>query len=162
MQGGFAVAVTSNHAGQGLFSLLRVKNRKGGAGLMVVDFFGDMPMSITQGGDLGEVGNENNLLVASHFREHLAHPQRGFSRDAGINFVKNAGVVAPFFAHQAFEGQEQAGFFSTAGHLSQGSGFLTGVGAEPQLGLVQALEGILREPSLPVYLGGVHRGRSGW
>jgi len=68
LQGGFAVAVTSNHAGQGLFSLLRVKNRKGGAGLMVVDFFGDMPMSITQGGDLGEVGNENNLLVASHFR----------------------------------------------------------------------------------------------
>ncbi len=101
---------------------------------------------------LWQMGHTQYLAVAAQGAQELAHHFRGTTSDADIDLVEHQGGGGGGLGDHHLDGQADARQFAAGGHLGQGSGRLTGVGADQKLDVLHAVWGRL-VIAVPVKMG---------
>ncbi len=133
--GGGAAA---EHAAEFIDAVGRVEELDAGFGAALVDVLGDEVMGVGVGGDGGEVGDAEDLMVAGDVAHLLSDHLGGFAADIGIDFIEDEDGHLILGGEDGLEGEHDAGEFAAGGDGAEGASGFTGVGCEQELALVEA------------------------
>jgi hypothetical protein len=110
-----------------------------GLGLVIADKFFDEPVGGGSGGDLGQMGDAQKLVVGAKGGKFFSDTGGGLATDADINFVKNEGGNFVGGGENAFDGEHDAGDFAATGDFAQGLGGITGIDGDEELDIVRSM-----------------------
>ncbi len=117
------------------------------AGAAIPGLFADLQVMVAEGGDLGQVGDADDLPLAGQFAQLAADDFRHPSADAHIDLVEYQGGNGRAAGADHLDRQADARQFAARGDLAQGPERLAGVGADHELGLFQSLTGEIVLPA---------------
>ena len=92
LEGGFGDRRAADDPGQLALAALDVKRRDRGIGAAIALGLGDEQMGIGQSGDLGQMGNAEDLLGPGHGAQLLSYLLGGPSGNAGVHLVEDQGL----------------------------------------------------------------------
>lgn len=87
-------------------------------------------MSVGAGGDLGEVGDGEYLVVSGDLAHFVGGEGCGAAGESGVHFVEDEGGNAGATGTGDFDGEHDAGHFTTGGNAGEGSEGFAGIGSE--------------------------------
>ena len=96
-QGSFGYCGSADHAGYFFGSLIRGQEADRGLGAALFFLLFDEEVVVGEGGDLGEVGDAEDLLHSREGFEFLADGFGGAASDADVDFVEDEGAGGNFF-----------------------------------------------------------------
>ena len=94
--------------------------------------FFDGEVAVGEGGDLGEVGDAEDLVDAGEGAELFADDGAHAAADVGVDFVEDEDGDAVGLGEDGFEGEHDAGEFAAGGDAAEGTGRLAGVGGDEE------------------------------
>ena len=128
LQAGFCDLCAGAHAGDFVGAGAVVEEADFGFGAAVGFALVDEEVLVGEGGDLGQVGDAENLLAAAEGFELLADGFRGAPADADVDLVEDQGArggglgfgLGGTLFDADFEGQHDAGHLAAGGDLVEG------------------------------------------
>lgn len=127
------LAAAAEHADEFVDAFFAFDGVEFGAGAARDDFFLDDEMVGGDGGDLGEVGDGDDLVELAEEGHFFTDGAGDFSADVGVDFIEDhegGGVLA---GEGGFYGEHDAGDFSGGGDLAEGVEGFSGVWAEEEV-----------------------------
>lgn len=97
--------IAAQKTGKFLYALGFFQNGNICSGLMIRLFFFYFKVLIRHGGNLGQVGNTNNLMISAQQRQFPGNLPCGPAADPCVNFIKNQCINGIFFSHNRFQTQ---------------------------------------------------------
>jgi hypothetical protein len=133
--GGGAAA---EHATEFIDAVGFVEEMDAGFGAALVDVLGDEVMGVGVGGDGGEVGDAEELMIAGDVAHLLSDHLGGFAADIGIDFIEDEDGHLILGGEDGLEGEHDAGEFAAGGDGAEGTRGFTGVGCKQEFALVES------------------------
>lgn len=101
----------------------------GGGAALDFGFF-DAEVAVGAGGDLGQVGDGEDLVVAGDLAHFVGGEGGGAAGESGVHFVEDEGGDTGAPGTGDFDGEHDAGHFSAGGDAGEGAKGFAGVGGE--------------------------------
>ena len=118
--GGGGDFFTAEHAGDFFDAFGFAEGADAGAGGFLVGVFADLQVLMGLGGDLGQVGDAQDLVVAAEGLELLADGFGDGAADTAVDFVEDQGRDVCVAGGDHLDGEADAGQFATGGGFCQG------------------------------------------
>lgn len=128
---------TAEHAAEFIDAVGFVEDPDAGFGATVVDVLADEVMGVGVGGDGGEVGDAEELMIAGDVPHLLTDDMGGFAADVGIDFIEDEHGDFILGGEDCLEGEHDAGEFAAGRDGTEGTRGFAGVGREEEFALVE-------------------------
>lgn len=129
-EGGFADFFSGEHSGDFLDAFFAFEFTDLGEGAAVVLDLFDAEMCAGASGDLREVADDDDLVVASQFFQFFGGDSCGASGEASIDFVEDQAGDTRASRGGDFDREHDAGEFAAGGNSAEGTGGFARVGGE--------------------------------